>query len=213
MDQILVNLEDNGTVPAKPARSVWNCLWGVFSTLATFAAVIIGTLAVIVAVASHFSPPGQYTVFGHPVLSVLSGSMSPTIKTGDLVFDDPVSRSQAENLHAGQIITFRAVGTRTFTHRIHAVEAVNGSVFYQTKGDANNAPDQALVSPQQIVGLYSDKVPLGGYMLNALHKPAILMLLLTAPFLWLLSSWLLDLANEPERKAAAVLEREGAAVM
>lgn len=168
-------------------------------TVVTFLAVILGTLALVVAIASHFSPPGEYTVFGHPVMSVLSGSMSPSIKTGDLVFDNPLSHSQAEHLRVGQIISFHS-GDKVFTHRIHAVEEAGGSVAYQTKGDRNNAPDQALVLPSQIVGLYHAKVPFGGYILAALHKPVSLVLLLASPLLWLLSGWLYALAKEADRR-------------
>lgn len=168
-------------------------------TLVTFLAVILGTLALVIAIASHLSPAGEYTVFGHPVMSVLSGSMSPSIKTGDLVFDSPLSHSQAQHLGVGQIISFHS-GGRVFTHRIHAVEGVGGAVAYQTKGDRNNAPDQALVLPSQIVGLYHSKVPFGGYILAALHKPVALVLLLASPLLWLLSGWLYALAKEADRR-------------
>ncbi|MGH9030051.1 MAG: hypothetical protein ACRDV4_10630, partial [Acidimicrobiales bacterium] len=68
---------------------------------------IVMVLAAVLAVASHLSSKNQYEVFGHPVLSVLSGSMTPAIRTGDLVIDDPVTSSEASSLHVGQIITFK----------------------------------------------------------------------------------------------------------
>lgn len=213
-------MTDTVTLPAPaetskvaPRRSKWARVANGVETVMTFVAVIIGTVTVIIAVASHFSPPGQYTVFGHPVMSVLSGSMSPTIKTGDLIIDNHISLAQAEHLRVGQVISFRPNSADVFTHRIHAVTTVGGSVAYQTKGDANNAPDTALVMPTQVVGLYEGKVPLGGYILNALHKPVTLGLLLAAPFLWLLSGWLLGLASETGEKTMAGTEREEASPM
>jgi signal peptidase len=165
-------------------------------------AVSVATLAVVLAVASHLAPAGQYTVFGHPVLTVLSGSMDPTIRTGDLVYDDQLKPGQATNLRRGQIITFRASPGRpqTFTHRIDAVVDVDGTVAYRTKGDANATPDAALVAPSQVEGLYRGKIPYGGYLLNALHQPFSLLLLLSAPCLWLLSGWLFGLAREADEK-------------
>jgi signal peptidase len=194
-------------------RSAFHRVWGGLGTLCTLVMVVIATLAVVVAVMSHFSPAGKYTVLGHPVLSVLSGSMSPTIKTGDLVYDRPVTLAEAEHLRVGQIITFRATAGKTFTHRIHAVQILDGSVVYQTKGDANNAPDQPLVAPSQVVGLYEGKVPFGGYVLNALHKPLAVMLLVAAPLLWLLATWLFALAKEGDAKPPAVPRREEVPVM
>jgi signal peptidase len=193
--------------------SVGTRLLGYVGDVFTLLAVIIGTLAVVIAIASHFSPRGEYTVFGRPVMSVLSGSMSPAIKTGDLIYDSRVTPARAQHLHAGQIISFRQPGGKIFTHRIHAVDVVNGNVSYQTKGDANNAPDQGLVSPSQIVGLYEGKVPFGGYVLNALHKPVSLGLLLAAPLLWLLSGWLLSMAKDTEEKNLAVPNAEEAPVV
>ena len=181
-------------------RRIFRSAGRVIGTLFTLVLVVAGTLALVVAVASHFSAPGQYTVFGHPTLSVLSGSMSPTIKTGDLVYDDRISPSQAEHLKVGQVITFTGPGWKTFTHRIHAVEEIDGSVVYQTKGDVNDAPDLSLVSPSQIVGVYRGKIPFGGYVLNALHKPLTLLLLIASPLLWLLSGWLYGLARELEQR-------------
>jgi signal peptidase len=178
---------------------------GWFGTALAVVMVVLATLAIVVAVASRLSPPGQYTVFGHPVLTVMSGSMTPAIRTGDLVYDNRLSMAQAEHLHAGQIITFYTHGSHsiTHTHRINAVKHVGGSVVYQTKGDANNAPDQALVKPTSIVGLYTGKIPFGGYVLYALHQPLSLILLLASPLLWLISSWLFDLAREADTKDEA----------
>jgi signal peptidase len=162
-------------------------------------AVSVGSLAVVLAVASHLGPPGQYTVFGHPVLIVLSGSMTPAIRTGDLVYDDRVSLSQANHLEAGQVITFRpSAGQQTITHRIHAVVPMDGTIAYQTKGDANLTPDASPVAPSQVVGLYRGKIPYGGFLLNSLHRPFSLMLLLAAPCLWLLSGWLFALGRQAE---------------
>jgi signal peptidase I len=187
------------SAPAGPVarRSVGEQAWKAVRTGMAIVAVTIGSLAVVVAVASHLAPAGQYTVFGHPVLTVLSGSMAPTIRTGDLVYDDRLRPGQAAHLKAGQIITFRATpgGHQTFTHRIHAVVSVNGAVAYQTKGDANPSPDATPVLPSQVVGLYRGKIPYGGYFLNALHQPLALVLLLAAPCLWLLSGWFLGLAR------------------
>jgi signal peptidase len=170
----------------------------------TCVAVLVASLTVVFAIASRFAPAGAYGVFGHPVMSVLSGSMSPTIKTGDLVIDQPLAASEASHLHVGQIISFRAGDGAIFTHRIHAVIRVNGSVAYQTKGDANNAPDTVAVFPSQVVGLYSHSIPYGGYILSGLHKPTTLILLLMAPLLWLLSSWLYAKAREADRPAPAL---------
>lgn len=174
---------------AKPRRSGWAIARRAGDWIGTTLAVIvvmIGCAGVVVAIATHFSPDGEYTVFGHPMMVVLSGSMSPAIRTGDLVIDDPVGAAQASALKPGQIISFQS-GAKVITHRIAQVEAANGSVTYETKGDANDSPDTTPVAPSQIVGVYHTSIPNGGYVLNALHQPLTLAFLLAAPVLWFIS--------------------------
>jgi signal peptidase len=161
---------------------------------------MIACLAVVIAIASHLSPFGQYTVFGHPIMTVVSGSMAPAIRTGDLAYEDRLVPSSASHLRQGDIITFRVGGGRqTITHRIHEVLSIRGGTAYQTKGDANNAVDTAVVLPGQVVGLYVGRLRFGGYVLNALHQPLTLALLLMSPILWLVSGWLFDQAREAEQ--------------
>jgi len=182
-------------------RGPWRTIKGVVSTIAAVILAAVAVLAAVVAVSTHFSAGGQIGAFGHPVMSVLSGSMVPAINTGDLVVDDNLTPTQAANLHVGQIISFRAAAGshQIFTHRIIAVEALPGDVVaYVTKGDANDSRDGPLAPSTNVVGLYESKIPYGGYVLNALHRPLVLGLLFASPLLWLLSEALWTSARRPE---------------
>lgn len=186
------------------APSAWRYFTGIVSTLFTIIVVVVACLAVVLAAATHFSPKGQYRVFGHPVMIVLSGSMSPVIRTGDLIVDAPVSAAQAENLHVGQIISFRSApgSTTVFTHRIVGIEHSAGQTFYITKGDANNAADTALRPASDVIGLFSFAIRRGGYLLTALHEPLVLGLLLASPVLWLFAGPLYAWAKEMDEPAS-----------
>ena len=179
-------------------RRVWDWTSDVAISLLTVAVAIVAPLAIVVAIATHFSPSGQYTVFGHPTLTVLSGSMTPAIRTGDLIMDNPVTKAQAAHLHVGQIITFHE-GSQVLTHRIVAVTtAPDGQVAYRTKGDANNMVDTDLRPASSIVGVYRNRIPHGGYILSALHRPLVLGLLLASPLLWFVAEPLRRWAREDE---------------
>lgn len=169
-------------------------------TLVAVVAVMVAAAVVVIAVATRLSTKEQYTAFGHPVLVVLSGSMSPTIRTGDLIVDNPVSAAGATHLHVGQIATFlEAPGSQTsITHRIVKVLHQDGKVFYVTKGDANNAADAPPRPSSLVVGTYAWKIPRGGYFLFNLHKPIVLGLLLIAPILWFVAEPLRRWAREDE---------------
>ena len=179
--------------PARSERRVssWRRIAsGVGTTLAVLA-VAVATLALVLSIATQFSPrrqDGQYVVFSHPTMVVLSGSMTPTFRGGDLIIDDQISRVGATRLRVGQVISFHppSDSSKVITHRIVAVtKTASGAVAYRTKGDANNAADSELVPAMAVVGRYHTRIPFGGYVLNALHRPLVLALLATSLLLWL----------------------------
>jgi signal peptidase len=138
-------------------------------------------------VLAHTDDAGVSRVAGHPVLTVLSNSMTPTFRAGDVVVDR--SADGPKQLGVGDVITFRASqGSHALiTHRIVAVEPdpLTG-VAFRTQGDANNAPDGETVSPEQVVGVYSTRIPYAGYALQAAHSRWGLFLLISVPLLlWL----------------------------
>jgi len=170
----------------------------IVTSLLTILMGAVGAFTIVLAVATHFGTNGEYTIAGHPVLAVVSGSMSPTIHTGDLIVDDPVTRAETAELRVGQIITFRSVThTQTITHRIVGIETdeTNG-IAYVTKGDANSERDIDRVHPADVVGTYRSKISHGGAVLDALHRPLVLILLLASPILWFISAPLLRMARE-----------------
>ncbi len=179
-------------VPAKPAapRALpmpVRVIRGVLVALVLLAALI----AVILAVSVRHASDGVDTIFGHPVFSVASGSMTPAIDTGDLIVDQPVALPQATSLHVGQVISFvtstSGANSMIVTHRIvDVLPGPNSSgVQYRTKGDANNAPDPALVAPGQVLGLYSARIPVAGYMMSTLHQPLTFVILIMIPVVYL----------------------------
>ena len=193
--------------PTKKDRSAFRFYLDVLSTTMTVIVVMVAAVAVVLAIATRLSPAGQYgqyRVFGHPVMMVLSGSMSPTIKTGDLVVDNPVSATQARHLQVGQIITFRDTPTShtVLTHRIVGITTSDGTVAYITKGDANNSRDASPRPASDVLGTFSYAIPRGGYILNSLHRPLVLGLLLASPILWFIAAPLFQVAREMDSKEA-----------
>jgi signal peptidase len=161
------------------ARALGNVL--VFTGFAVAAALV--TLAVL----ARTDADGVSRVAGHPVLTVLSDSMTPTFRAGDLLVDRPASGS-ASDLAVGDTITFKT-GTagHLITHRIVAVDrSRSGAIAFRTQGDANNAPDAEPVAPEQVVGIYSSHVPYAGYALQAVHTRTGLFLLIVVPLAALL---------------------------
>lgn len=172
-----------------------------FASVALAALAIFAFLLVLLGVFARPGHDGVSRVGGHPMLTVLSGSMTGVFRPGDLLIDDPVSPSQANRLVAGDIITFRASSSsaQLITHKIIAVKhQANGNVGYQTKGVANNAPDPELVQPNQVVGTYRLHIPLAGYLLQAVQKKTIFFLLIAIPLLYLGAAEILKRRRETQ---------------
>jgi len=89
--------------------------------------------------------------------AIMSGSMSPSIRTGDVVV---ASSSDGENLGLGTVVMFEGPSRPGYvTHRI--VE-INEDGTYTTQGDANPGADSTPLRPEQVVGTGRILVPLIG---------------------------------------------------
>ncbi|WP_407314341.1 signal peptidase I [Desulfosporosinus sp. SB140] len=102
---------------------------------------------------------GIPNVLGFQVFAVESGSMEPTLKVGAVI----VSRIPKDpgNLKVSEIVTFRTLSNAIVTHRIIEVVNNNGSKAYRTKGDNPiNSPDQDLLTPNRVIGVFFAKIPL-----------------------------------------------------
>ncbi|WP_298583263.1 signal peptidase I [uncultured Kocuria sp.] len=128
-------------------------------------------------------------VLGWVPLTVLSGSMEPTVPTGSQVVVAPLEgEDDAAGLSTGDVVTFmpRPDDPALVTHRIVGV-AVDGEGrrSFTTRGDANAAPDADPVTATQLRGLVKYHVPWAGYaatLLDAEQKRGGIVLVATALF-------------------------------
>lgn len=169
------------------------------ATVVSVLLVAVMVTAIGLVVAQRRSPKGVPELFGHVVLTLLSGSMAPAIHTGDLAIDKLVTAQQAAHLHVGQIITFQIGhtpgGQPVFvTHRIVGVLTITNQAtgaiqhMYTTKGDANNTPDSGLVAPSQVLGVYHWRVPYGGYVAAFIHTRWGFAIFIVLPVVYLVGS-------------------------
>lgn len=158
-------------------------------------------------------------LLGLQSFTVLSGSMSPGIPTGAVVYTQKTTE-----VGVGDVITFERKGVNV-THRI--IDTVNkegksvsslvsplpgapapAEIFYKVKGDANNAADSDLVSKDKIVGKVLFNVPAFGKYASYLKSIPGFLLFIILPTLIFVGVELWNIKKEIEKSTERkVLER------
>lgn len=135
-------------------------------------------------------------------LAVQSGSMEPTFKIGSVILlssnPDPkeiISPIPSPKYHRGEIITYTNT-KENFTHRIVSVEETNGQFFYETKGDANKAPDIGRIPESKILGRVVLSLPYLGYLASFAQTQKGFIFLIVIPATIIVYSELLKIKEE-----------------
>ncbi|WP_285025403.1 signal peptidase I [Plantibacter sp. ME-Dv--P-122b] len=113
-------------------------------------------------------------------LIVVSGSMAPGIKTGDLVVSIP---EPVDGIEVGDIVTLRSTLTqRLVTHRVIAIDQDGDGYRLQLKGDANDEPDPRsyAVASDAAPPVPWVVIPGAGRFVEAVGRPAVAIPLLVA---------------------------------
>lgn len=138
------------------------------------------------------------SIFGYSFYYVLTESMEPEIKTGDMIIG---KYTAPENLQIGDIITYQGeigeVKGKVVTHKI--VE-INGDTFI-TKGVANDTPDPPIHSTQ-ILSKYVATIPVAGDVFSVINSKYGFIFLIVTPLVLLI-------ANEVSIIVKAVKEDKG----
>lgn len=93
---------------------------------------------------------------GYAPLIVLTGSMEPNIKSGDLIIVKQIDGSGVKEKDVIAFFDPDGNGTSILTHRVNEVYEEDGTLYFRTQGDANNAEDRLPVSEDKLVGIYTD---------------------------------------------------------
>jgi signal peptidase I len=118
-------------------------------------------------------------------LVVLSGSMEPTLGTGDVTVVRSVAPMSAR---PGDIVTFRDPDNadRLITHRVRAMHVQGEAVVFRTRGDANNVSERWRVPASGEIGRVIYRVPKLGWMLMWARQKGFFVLLIGAALALLL---------------------------
>lgn len=133
-------------------------LWGATSIALLGVALVLGVVCLVIPKALGAVP-----------LTILSGSMAPTMPSGSLAVVRPVDATHAR---VGDVLTYQPVpdDPTLVTHRVVAVTRnARGEVSLVLQGDANSTPDEGPVRPEQVMGTVVYAVPYFGWVANRLN--------------------------------------------
>lgn len=123
---------------------------------------------------SFIKPNETPDFLGYKSFVIVSGSMEPTIMTGDAILVKEVPQSE---IKINDIISF-SQGETIVTHRVIGIFEENGIKKYKTKGDNNNTEDREKITYKQIEGKYQFKINQFGIIIKILKNKITLIVLI-----------------------------------
>ena len=165
-------VENPADKPAEAPKSKAKKVWSIIGNVLLWIFVAFSVVVTVLAFMSNSNSDGVPTIGGKVISPVLTPSMEPTIKKGDILLSQKLfydtsknkfylesDKNQEVTLEAGDIISFKADldGNNTpeiNTHRI--VEVIvdeAGFVSYKTQGDNNTAEDAYEVYPSDVISV------------------------------------------------------------
>ncbi len=149
-------------------------LWKILSNI-----IFYGLLVIFISISTVMlkvkATGNQPSIFGNKFYIVLTGSMSPTIKVGDLVV---VKEVKPEHIKVNDVITFGSNSSDNITtHRVKEVLNDGQDIQYVTQGDANNVEDPIPVQSEVLLGRVNKVVPKVGTIILWIQKNILVVLI------------------------------------
>lgn len=97
------------------------------------------------------------SIFGNIPLIVLTESMDPDIKSGDLIICKEID---PEDIKVGDVISYfdpEGNGTTIVTHKVISkeIDSKTGEISFRTRGINNNVDDRLSVPEESVVGIWN----------------------------------------------------------
>jgi len=181
-----LNNSKNNLAFMKSNKNIFQILINIFSWI------FIGVFLTVFAVTAA----GNLNVLGeYKSLIVQSGSMEPSIMTGDVIL---VAKSLDYRIN--DVITFNDYEGSITTHRIAGITAQNSDVLFATKGDANREQDSENIPQDQIIGKVILTVPKLGYFISFVRSGTGMIIFIIVPAMLIVFDEIFKIINTVKEK-------------
>jgi len=152
---------------------------------------VSSTFLVILLFFGLFTLASNSMLFGnYKSFLIQSGSMEPTIMTGDIIII-----KQAPRYNVNDTVTFKT-NDRIVTHRIMKLDEGGEKNKFITKGDANRSEDEGNIEIDQILGKVIFVIPKLGFVIHFARTIPGLILLLIVPALALIVDQIVSISKK-----------------
>ena len=161
-------------------------------------------LFVIVVCLQRFSN-NRISIFSYRMFTVVSGSMEPKYKIGDVLVAKEIAPSK---IKVGDAISYLGkVGTfkdKVVTHQVIEIEkSDDGKYIYHTKGLSNIIEDP-IVYEDQLYGKVIYKAVLLSFIYSIISKPLGMFILVLVPIMYIIISEIIITLVEKEEKRRGI---------
>lgn len=130
--------------------------WNIVGVVLCVILIPILLLNCILIVKGMVKPDEVPSIGGYSPLIVLTESMEPEIKSGDLIV---CRKTDISDIREGMVISFfdpEGNGSTVVTHKINTIQTdEKGNVYYRTQGVNNNIEDRVPVPSENVIGVYT----------------------------------------------------------
>lgn len=142
----------------------------------------------------------KLSIFNFRMFTVISGSMEPKYKIGDVLIAKEV---EPENIKIGDTISYlgnvNSFKDKVVTHQVVGIEKIDGNYYFHTKGIANIVEDP-LVSSNQLYGKVIYKSTIISLVYKIVSTNVGFYLFIIIPILYIISSEIISTLLDKEEK-------------
>ncbi len=174
-------------------------VWCVFGMIVL--PLLIGSLSI--AIQNNTNKKTVPSIFGYMPMIITNGSMEPVIKVGDIIFS---KACDVKSINDDDIISYwdPTNSNKIITHKVDSISEKDGKRYFTTYGVFTGSLDTSVVPEENVLGVYTFKIPVIGNLMLFAQTPQGLVMFLLVPLGGVLVYDTIRRQNKEDKKDAEI---------
>lgn len=174
-------------------------VWCVFGMIVL--PLLIGSLSI--AIQNNTNKKTVPSIFGYMPMIITNGSMEPVIKVGDIIFS---KACDVKSINDDDIISYwdPTNSNKIITHKVDSINEKDGKRYFTTYGVFTGSLDTSVVPEENVLGVYTFKIPVIGNLMLFAQTPQGLVIFLLVPLGGVLVYDTIRRQNKEDKKDAEI---------